>query len=544
MRRFTGTVSSSGLAMGTVVLLDRNGAALQRLTRTPGRERAMLQAAQDQAQRELGALWERARGEEKDIFTFQQMLLQDNDLRGRIDECIRQGMNSAAAVEQTARQLAAEFADQPSEYMRARKADVLDACRRVVDILDGRTREKLVLTEPAILISEDFFPSDIISIGGGMILGLAAAEGSAHSHASIIARSLGIPMIIGVGEGLLNKSDGLPAVLDAEAGCIVLNPGKKLMRETHQRIEQLNARHASSRTLQPSVCCTRDGTVVELCASAMNAAGIGDAVNCGVSSIGLLRSEFLLNQNRLPGERAQYELYRRCMAEARGRRITVRTLDLGSDKGDYGQGTYCMNPALGLRGIRIGCMRPKLLRDQLCALLRVSVAGNLRVVFPMVTCAEDWEWCLDQLEQAKEALRSRRIPFDENMPVGFVIDTPAAALCSEEMILQHPDFVLVSVSDLTQYTYAADRLNRSVQEFYRPQGRAVSGLIRQALECADRHDVPASLCGVGPMSPELCEWFVRLGARSLIMPAGAIPEIQESLSQVDLRQHMPAVFQP
>ena len=375
-----------------------------------------------------------------------------------------------------------------------------------------------------------------------MILGLAAAEGSPHSHAAIIARSLGIPMLVGVGAAMLKNSSGLPAVLDGENGTLVLNPSKKLVREVHQRMETLNARRATSRTAQPQICRTRDGTVIELCASAMDSTTVADAVQGGVSSIGLLRSEFLLNTHRLPGERAQAELYRRCVAEARGRRITVRTFDLGADK-SAGLCPPAQNPALGLRGIRIGTLRPKLLRDQLCALLRVSVGGNLRVAFPMVTCAEDWNWCMDQLEQAREILRARGTPFDEKMPVGLVVDTPAAAICAEELILHHPDFVLISVSDLTQYTYAADRMNHAVLNFYKPQGRAVSSLIRTVLESAHKYAIPASLCGVGLMSPELCEWFVRLGARSLVLPAGAIPEVQEYLAGTDLRQKMPLEFQ-
>ena len=542
MRKYQGTVSSGGLAVGTVMLLDHSGTLLHRLPRTKGRERAMLQAAQEQARRELGLLRERAKGEEKEIFTFQQMLLQDDDLINAVNDLIAQGLPSAAAVEQAAAKVAAEFAAQPSEYMQARKADVIDACRRVVDILDGRSREKLVLSEPAILVSDDFYPSDIVGIGRGMILGLAAAEGSPHSHAAIIARSLGIPMLVGVGAAMLKNSSGLPAVLDGENGTLVLNPSKKLVREVHQRMETLNARRATSRTAQPQICRTRDGTVIELCASAMDSTTVADAVQGGVSSIGLLRSEFLLNTHRLPGERAQAELYRRCVAEARGRRITVRTFDLGADK-SAGLCPPAQNPALGLRGIRIGTLRPKLLRDQLCALLRVSVGGNLRVAFPMVTCAEDWNWCMDQLEQAREILRARGTPFDEKMPVGLVVDTPAAAICAEELILHHPNFVLISVSDLTQYTYAADRMNHAVLNFYKPQGRAVSSLIRTVLESAHKYAIPASLCGVGLMSPELCEWFVRLGARSLVLPAGAIPEVQEYLAGTDLRQKMPLEFQ-
>lgn len=542
MRKYQGTVSSGGLAVGTVMLLDHSGTLLHRLPRTKRRERAMLQAAQEQARRELGLLRERAKGEEKEIFTFQQMLLQDDDLINAVNDLIAQGLPSAAAVEQAAAKVAAEFAAQPSEYMQARKADVIDACRRVVDILDGRSREKLVLSEPAILVSDDFYPSDIVGIGRGMILGLAAAEGSPHSHAAIIARSLGIPMLVGVGAAMLKNSSGLLAVLDGENGTLVLNPSKKLVREVHQRMETLNARRATSRMAQPQICRTRDGTVIELCASAMDSTTVADAVQGGVSSIGLLRSEFLLNTHRLPGERAQAELYRRCVAEARGRRITVRTFDLGADK-SAGLCPPAQNPALGLRGIRIGTLRPKLLRDQLCALLRVSVGGNLRVAFPMVTCAEDWNWCMDQLEQAREILRARGTPFDEKMPVGLVVDTPAAAICAEELILHHPDFVLISVSDLTQYTYAADRMNHAVLNFYKPQGRAVSSLIRTVLESAHKYAIPASLCGVGLMSPELCEWFVRLGARSLVLPAGAIPEVQEYLAGTDLRQKMPLEFQ-
>ena len=249
-----------------------------------------------------------------------------------------------------------------------------------------------------------------------------------------------------------------------------------------------------------------------------------------------MRSEFLLSMDAPPREEEQYRVYRRCMAAARGHEITVRTFDLGSDKGDVSQYTVSMNPALGMRGIRIGVTRPQLLRDQLCALLRVSTGGNLRIAFPMVTCLEDWRYCQDQLDQAMDSLAARGLPFDPNVKVGIVVDTPAAAICVEELILSGPDFVLLSVNDLTQYTYAADRMNLQVRNFYKPQGRAVSLLLHSVLECARRYGKPVSLCGVGMMSAQLCEWYVRAGARSLVVPTRSISEVSEILSKVDLRQ--------
>lgn len=536
MKHYPGIISSPGIAIGKVVKLNHDGMFLQRIIHDSHREKTMIQTAIALAREELADLKKRAKEEEKDIFTFQEMLLQDDELLEQIDEYISRGVGSAEAVERAAAMFAKVFSSQSDAYLQARHADVLDACQRVVDILDGRPRTRLLLTDPVILASDEFFPSDIVGLGRGMILGLAAGNGSPHSHASIIARGLGIPVLVGLGSDFLRRCDGRNAVLNGETGVLTLEPNRTQLTEAQRAMESLSSRYTRERERCSRPCLTKDGTLIQLSANALDADSVEDAIQAGVRSIGLLRSEFLLSMDAPPREEEQYRIYRRCMAAARGHEITVRTFDLGSDKGDVSQYTVSMNPALGMRGIRIGVTRPQLLRDQLCALLRVSTGGNLRIAFPMVTCLEDWRYCQDQLDQAMDSLAARGIPFDPNVKAGIVIDTPAAAICVEELILSGPDFVLLSVNDLTQYTYAADRMNLQVRNFYKPQGRAVSLLLRSVLECARRYGKPVSLCGVGMMSAQLCEWYVRAGARSLVVPTRSISEVSEILSKVDLRQ--------
>lgn len=535
-KHYQGIISSKGIAVGKIVTLNHDGMYLHRIIHDSNRERSLFKAAAAMAGQELSDLKKRAKDEEKDIFTFQQMLLEDDDLLEQIYNYISNGVGSAEAVERAAAKLARIFSDQSDAYLQARHADVLDVCQRVVDILDGRPRTRLLLSEPMILAADEFFPSDIVGIGRGLILGLVAAEGSPHSHASIIARGLGIPVLVGLGSDFLQSCDGTTAILDAEKGIITLEPSRQALLDAHRSMERLSTQFSIDRNRCSRPCITRDGTEIELCANAVDADSVEAAIQAGARRIGLLRSEFLLTPGRPPREDELFRIYRNCMAAARGHDITVRTFDLGSNKGDVSQYTASMNPALGLRGIRIGMTRPQLLRDQLCALLRVSLGGNLRIAFPMVTCLEDWRYCQDQLALAMESLDKRGISYDKKIKAGIVIDTPAAALCAEELILSGPDFVMLSVNDLTQYTYAADRMNLQVRNFYKPQGRAVSQLLHHVMEICRRYALPVSLCGVGMMNTTLCEWYVRAGARSLVLPVRSISDMSEFLSKVDLRE--------
>ena len=536
MREYTGVTVSEGLVMGPVRRIDRGVSGLGRLIHDRSKERALFDAAVVLAKDELRSLMEQADGEERDILRFQLVMLDDQALLTEIGNYIAAGAGSAAATERAGQIFARRIRDLPDEYLCQRGADVLDACSRVVEILDGKPRQKLVLDQPMILAAESILPSDIISIDRGMVLGIVTSKGSAQSHAAIVARTMGIPALIQLGEEFLSHCDGHQAVLDAREGRLILDPDTALQKEVLLKREAMAREKARLAGLREKPCVTRDGTRLSLQANCSEPGGIEQAVAEGAEGIGLLRTEFLLMKGSIPDEEEQYYFYRSCLAAAQGRPVTVRTFDVGADKLVEGLMLPEKNPALGLRGVRFCLDRTDLFQDQLCALLRASTQGPMEIMFPMVGGVLDFRLAMDEVEKAKENLRMRGQPFDEDLKFGCMIEVPSAVICAPELAQAGAAFFSIGTNDLIQYTHAVDRMDSRLDRYYKADSLAIQRMIAMTVKAAKEAGIPVCVCGRAASNPQTAPLYAKLGVNILSMASQSLLDIKEVLLNTDLRE--------
>ena len=535
MQMYQGATASPGLVMGPVRRLQHSGPGLERVVQTPGREQALLNAAVVLAKDELRLLEEAAVGTDKDIFLFQQVMLDDPGLNREIASYIAAGAGAAPAVERAAQLYAGRIEAADDDYIRQRAMDVLDACRRVVNILDGRPRTPLRLETPSILVSEYIYPSDIVSIGRGMLLGVACAEGSEQSHASIIARTMGIPAVVQLGAGFLSQNCAAGAVLDADNGRLILEPDEAVRKDAQRRIvgaSILKKRLAALGAAGP--CRTKDGAHVALMASCSGPEDVELAMQAGAEGVGLLRSEFSIMAGRIPSEEEQYYFYLSCLQAAQGKPVTVRTFDIVADKSVPGLTEASPNPALGMRGLRMSLAHPQMFEEQLCALLRAGARGPLRVAIPMVSCPEDWQRAMHHVEKARRTLRRRGVVFNEEMEFGCMVETPSAALLAGDILAAGCRFLVVGTNDLVQYTYAADRLDGRFSDFFSARSPAVHRLVGMVLEAAAGTGAPVCICGVHAGSPNQVVRYARQGVRCFSTEAASLLQVKARLLEEDL----------
>ncbi len=528
MRELYGTTACAGLALGPAKVLLRRYSPLERIVQEPLRETSLFEAAVVVAKDEISKLVERASDQDKAIFTFQIEVLSDRGLLDEILGYIATGTGAAAAVERAAGIYAAKIRSIPDEYLAQRAGDIQDACRRVVDILDGRPRERLVLTEPCILLADELLPSDLISVDRSLLLGIVTAGGSTQSHASIIARTFGIPAIVLAGPEILSVADGTSCGLDGALGQIIIDPDEATYARCAHRIHLSRRRSLSLEKLRDPPCVTRDGERVWLFANCSGPEDIQKAVDLGAEGVGLLRSEFLFLGGALPDEEQQLSFYRDCLRAAGGRPVTIRTLDIGSDKTVAGLTAEEPNPALGLRGVRFSLAREDLFSIQLSALLRAGLEGPLRVMFPMIASPEDLSRVMGVVETVRRQLTEQQVPFSDKVSFGIMVETPAAVLMAEELA-REAAFFSVGTNDLTQYLHAADRVNPAVQAYFTPDSPAVMRALRMVVEAAGRHRIPVSICGESAGDPDTALLYVRAGIRQLSLAAPSLLEVKARL---------------
>lgn len=541
MQKYKGIFASEGLVMGPIYRPERQTMGLGRVVHGPSQERALFDAAVVLARDELRQLQQKATGEQKDILHFQQALLEDRTLIDEVGDYIAVGAGSSAAVERAASIFSRTLENVDDAYIRERSADVVDVCRRVVDILDGRPRGKLELTRPSILVADQVLPSDILSIEPGMLLGIVTTRGSVQSHASIIAGVMGIPAVVGLGSAFLDAAaDGATLLLDAEAGDVVLEPDAAVQAAVRERLRRQQERAEEMDWLREAPCRTKDGTAVRLFANCSGPQDIEAAVQLGADGVGLLRSEFLLMKGQVPSEEEQYRFYTDCLRAAGGRLVTVRTFDVGADKLVEGLSEPEPNPALGVRGLRFCLARPELFHAQLCALLRASAEGPLRVMFPMVGGVEDWREAMACVATARSALRSRGAAFDEQLLFGSMIEIPSAALTAGEIAAGGCGFFSIGTNDLVQYTHGADRMGTGVARYYREDSPAVQMLIGMTVKAAQKAGIPVCICGQTASDPALAAGYVRQGVRLLSVTGNRLLKIKSELMKLDLAAGTPA----
>lgn len=529
MRQISGTPACAGLALGPVRVITRGYSALGRIVLEPPRETNLFKTALVLAKDEIAKLSELASESDKAIFTFQIEVLNDHGLQDEVLGYIQSGASAADAMERAESLYTAKIRSLPDEYLSQRAGDIQDACRRVVDILDGRPRARISIDSPCVLIADELLPSDLMSVDRSLLLGLVTSGGSTQSHASIIARTFGIPAVVMAGPDVLNVPEGTICALDGGTGEVILDPDEPTYARYAHRIHLAKRRTLSLERLRTMPCVTRDGVAIAMMANCSGPEDIRHAIELGAEGVGLLRSEFLFLDGQLPSEEQQLEFYRDCILAASGRPITIRTLDVGADKEVAGLTLDEPNPALGLRGLRFSLARPELFLAQLCALLKAALAGPLKIMFPMVASPEDFDRAMEMVEQARTMLRERGEAFSDRIEFGVMIETPAAALLADELA-RRADFFSIGTNDLTQYVHAADRVNPAVSDYYAPASPAILRLLHFVVKSADAAGIPVSVCGESAADPQLTLMYVRAGVRSLSMSAPSILGVKERLT--------------
>lgn len=520
MEEIRGTKVSAGIAIGPVELLDRGTLGLYRMVREPRRERALYEAAIVLAKDELRALQQRADSAEADILMFQIALLEDESFTNEIGDYIAAGAGSAAAVERAQQIFAGRLRNVPDEYIQERGVDVRDVCRRVVDILDGRPRRRLYLTRPSILAADEFFPSDLFALDRRMILGLASERDSMASHAAIMARTMRIPAVFRLGEGVAARADGHQAVLDGHSGALLLDPTPLALARAVQEAQARRVEMMRRGPLMDKPSRTVDGTPFVVLTSGSDVEDIETALRLGAEGIGLFRTEKLVMTGM--SEERQYFRYLNGLAAAQGRPVTVRVFDPGADDGAMW--------AKGAQGFTYG---EKAFEAQVNALLRASLHGDLGIALPMITGVEDWRARLRQIEACKAGLRARGVEFAEKAPIGCMIDMPGAALAAEELLQNGAQFLIVDVDDLARYTCGVSR--KEDPDSYRVDDPAVLKLVALAMQAAARYHAPAGVCGVTELELPAMPAYLRAGVRYFCTETACLQPLKEALLTEDLR---------
>ncbi|MDD4849352.1 MAG: phosphoenolpyruvate-utilizing N-terminal domain-containing protein [Gemmiger sp.] len=533
MAIYKGLKTSPGIAVGPVAKIDRGKAGLHRIVCDPNQERALYEAAIILAKDELRHLQQKAQGPEADIFVFQIALLEDESFTNEIGDYIAAGAGSAVAVERAEQIFAARLDNVDDDYIRERSVDVRDACRRVIDILDGRPRQKLQLTKPSILAAELFYPSDILSVERSMILGLVSDADSPTSHAMIIARTMALPAVCQLGKGMADVAEGQLAVLDATGGVLTIDPGTEELAQAAHKTELLARRSRRKNPLDGKPCLTKDGTAFGLWANCVDPGDIANALSGGANGVGIVRSEVLLM--RETSEDSQYAHYVACLQAAGDTSVTVRTFDVGDSAGMADQQELF---GLDTRGVRLMDKHRDLFDEQICALLRAGAEGDLRVLLPMVSGAEDWRACMREVERCKELLRRRKVTFNPDVPFGCLIEIPAAALEAEEIVESGARFLMVGINDLVQYTCAATRTQSGRDKYYRADSAAVRRLVAMVQQVAAEKKVPLCIGGVAMEQPRMVEDYLRAGIYNFAVETAGLHAIKAHLLGVDITQPM------
>ena len=535
MKIYKGFCASPGLVLGQVSRLEHHVETTTVGPFKPSRELQLLTDAIRTAQDELESMADRAAPSEQAIFQFQSMMLDDEGMMNEVRFCINAGVGAAAAMNQVGQRYADQLANmKDNPYMQLRSVDILDATRRVINIITNRPRMWLALDHPVILAAERLMPTDLFSVPSGMILGIITAEGSGQSHAAIIARAMNIPGIVQVGRDFLDDCDGRTVILDATGGQCTLDPDAAARQQAETRICELQRENEEMGQLHALPNRTKDGQPFELLANCFGPEDIDTAMQSGAQGVGLLRTGYMMLPGRILDEQEQYFFYCSCLAAAQGRQVTVRTFDFGSDRtiSDAYQGLQ--SSKLGLRGIRNSLRQPRQFETQLCALMRAAARGPLQVMFPMVTTVEDWDAAMRVVERCREHLRERGVPFKEDTKFGVMLSVPAACLTAEEFVAHGVDFLVVGTNDLTQYTCALDRQNAKLEPFFNPHHPAVLRAIKMTIEAGHRHGIWVGICGELGADTALTETFLRMGVDELSMNAKSILPVRKIIRSVDL----------
>ncbi len=544
---------SGGIAIGRAMLMSHATLEVAHLTIAPRlveKEVARLEQALQAVREELAAMKESAEHAPAELAAFidlHVMFLYDPELVEVPKQIIRERRcNAEWALVQQMEHLAAQFEQFEDPYLKERRFDVVQVVERVVKELLGHParpvmkRSKGVTEENLIIVAHDLSPADVIAFKEHRFAAFVTDVGGATSHTAILARSMAIPAIVGLGNARAMIRDNELLIVDGTRGVLIVNPDERVLEEYLLRKEQIELERTKLKRLKSSPSETLDGVTVSLQANIELPADAKEALESGADGVGLFRTEFLfLGRGDMPSEDEQFEAYRKVVKAMEGRPVTIRTFDLGADKAIDHQRTQT-NPALGRRAIRLSLAEPKMFHLQLRAILRASRYGKVRLLIPMLSHAHQIDATLAAVEQAKSSLRGEKVLFDENIEVGGMIEIPGAAL-AVSMFLRRLDFLSIGTNDLIQYTLAIDRTDEQVASLYDPLHPAVLMLVAHTISSAEKAGIPVSVCGEMAGAPKFTRLLLGMGLRTFSMHPSQILEVKSRVLKADVSELAPQV---
>ena len=542
MQCFQGKSVYKGIAMGPVVVLKKNDYQVKR-TRIEDAEAeaARVDVALKASQEQLQKLYDKAVKEVGEasaaIFEVHQMMLEDEDYLEAIQSMIRtEQVNAEYAVAVTGDNFAEMFASMDDDYMKARSADIKDISERLVRNLSGQGDVDLSSIEPSVIVADDLSPSETVQMDKDKILAFVTVHGSTNSHTAILARMMNIPALIGVKMDLEELQTGMTAVVDGFGGKVTFEPDEELKAQTEARMQEEEEKLKLLQELKGKENITLDGRKINIYANIGSVGDIGYVMENDAGGIGLFRSEFLyLGRNAFPTEEEQFQAYKQAVQMMAGKKVIIRTLDIGADKQvDYFNLGNEDNPAMGYRAIRICLKQPEIFKTQLRALLRAAVYGNLSIMYPMITSTEEVKRIYEIVAEVEEELKAQEIQY--KIPEqGIMIETPAAAIISDRLA-EMVDFFSIGTNDLTQYTLAIDRQNEKLDEFYNPHHEALLRMIQMVVDNAHKCGKWAGICGELGADPTLTEQFVRMGLDELSVAPSMVLKLRKIVREMKVEE--------
>lgn len=541
---YSGKSVFGGIAIGKICVYAKENSQVKReRIEDPEAEIKRYHEAKDVAIEQLGVLYEKALKEVGEdgagVFEAHQMMLDDGDYIDSVENIIRtQSVNAEYAVAQTGDQMAQMFLDMEDEYFRGRAADVHDISERLIGVLSGKGSGGIQTDEQVIIVADDLAPSETVQMDKDKILSFVTVHGSANSHTSILAKTMNIPAMIGCDIPLDDTVNGKMAVVDGFEGKVYIEPNEETMAAKKKLYEEEQEKKALLEQLKGKDNVTLDGQHINLYANIGNTKDLGLVLKNDAGGIGLFRSEFIyLGSQDYPTEEEQFEIYKTVAQTMAGKKVIIRTLDIGADKqADYFALPKEENPAMGLRAIRICLTRPEVFKTQLRAILRASAFGKIAIMFPMIISLEEVKEIKGIVNEVKTELDDAGISYDKNIELGIMIETPAAVMVADELA-EEVDFFSVGTNDLTQYTLAIDRQNDSLEKFYNSHHPAILKMLKMIVDAAHRHGAWAGICGELGADLTLTKDFLAMGFDELSVSPGRILPLRKIVLETDVSEY-------
>ena len=538
MIKCSGKSVLKGIAIGRIYLYKKQEYVLKQETiENPEAEIERMEKAKETATEQLEELYQKAlkeAGEEQAmIFDVHKMMLDDADYLDSIRGLIRdEKMNAEFAVNLTGENFAGIFASMDDEYMKARSADVLDISKRLIRILAGVGEEGIASEEPVVLLADDLSPSETVQMDKSKILAIVTKHGSTNSHTAILARSMNIPALVQTDVALLEEYSGAKAVVDGFSGTFIINPEEDVLEKSVQKKMEYEKERTALQELKGKDNVTTDGRRINLYANIGNVSDVDKVLDSDAGGIGLLRSEFIyLGREDYPTEEEQFVIYKEVLSRMQGKKVIIRTLDIGADKQvDYFKLPHEENPAMGYRAIRICLDRPEVFKTQLRAIYRASAFGTAAIMFPMIISVKEIRKIKEIVEEVKTELTKEGISFNR-VELGIMVETPAAAVISDALA-KEVEFFSIGTNDLTQYTLAIDRQNQNLDNFYDSHHEAILRLIKMTVENGHKEGIWVGICGELASDTTLTRTFVDMGVDELSVSPTYVLSVRKAVRDI------------